>query len=83
MVEDFTMGDAGNPNLALITEKKKMDLHNGGFGSRTDEVRIMYDRLMEIPDTVHDEMQEAEASGSAHASFDFQLSSDSFAKPSQ
>lgn len=83
MVEDFTMGDAGNPNLALITEKKKMDLHNGGFGSRTDEVRIMYDRSMEIPDAVHDEMQEAEASGSAHASFDFQLSSDSFAKPSQ
>jgi hypothetical protein len=82
LVEDFTMGDAGNPNLALITETKKMEMHNGGFGSRTDEVRIMYDRSMEVPAAVHDEIQEVGDSGSGHASFDFQLSSDSFAKPS-
>jgi hypothetical protein len=83
MLEDFTMGDAGNPNLALITEKRKMTLHNGEFGTRQDEVRIVYDRSMEVPDVVHDEMQSVSPGGSGHAAFDFQLTSDSFSKAQQ
>jgi hypothetical protein len=81
LVEDFTLSDSGNPNLALITEKRTMELHNGGFSTRTDEVRIMYDRSMEVPDSVHDETQSAGPGGSGHGSFDFQLTSDSFPKP--
>jgi hypothetical protein len=84
LVENFTMSNAGSdPKLVLIRETKKMELHNGGFGTRNDEVEINYDRSMELPDSVHDDMQMIGQAGSEHASFDFHLTSDSFAKASK
>ncbi len=83
LVEAFTMSNVSDPKLVLIRETKKMELHNGAFGSRTDEVEINYDRSMEVPDSVHDDMQMAGQAGSEHTSFDFHLTSDSFVKASK
>jgi hypothetical protein len=79
--EDFTVSDTGDGKHVLISETKKMELHNGGFSGQTESVAITYDRSLEVPDAVHDDLVGAGDSGSGHASFDFQLSKDSFVKP--
>jgi hypothetical protein len=80
LVEDFTLTDATNDKQTLIREKKKMSLHNGGFGSQTEDVAITYDQTMEVPTVVHDEVQSVGTAGSGHGTYDFHLTSDSFAK---
>jgi hypothetical protein len=82
LTEDFTMADPTDATVAVIRETKKMQMHNGDFGTRVDDVRITYDRSMEIPKAVHDDIQETGTGGSSHASFDFRLTADSFVKPS-
>jgi hypothetical protein len=79
-VEDFaiTGGDDAHP---LIRETKKIDMHNGGFSSTTENVEITYDLSMEVPDAVHDVVEAVGRGGSGNATFDFKLSSDSFGKP--
>jgi hypothetical protein len=57
-----------------------MQLHNRGFTNRTDEVQITYDRSMQVPYAVRDDIQMAEEQGSAHGIFTFKLLSDSLAK---
>lgn len=80
LVEDFTMADGSDDKRAIIRETKKMSLHNGGFGSQMEDVQIIYDRGMEVPNAVHDEVQSVGSSGSGHGTYDFRLLSDSFAK---
>ncbi len=80
LVEDFTLTDASNGKRLMIREHKKMDLHNGGFDTQAEDVNIVYDRSMEVPTSIHDEAQDAGTEGSSHATFDFQLIQDSFAK---
>lgn len=80
LVEDFTLTDATNDKRTLIREKKKMSLHNGGFGSQTEDIDITYDQTMEVPTAVHDEVQIVGTAGSAHGTYDFHLTGDSFAK---
>jgi hypothetical protein len=80
LVEDFTMVDQSDEKLALIKEKKKISMHNGDFGNRSENVQITYDRAMEVPQVVHDDMDLIGTSGSQHSSFDFHLTADSFAK---
>jgi hypothetical protein len=83
LVEDFTMADGSDDKQAVIREKKKIQLHNGGFGGKTEEIVVTYDRAMEVPVAIHDEMQLVGSAGSGHGSYDFKLMSDSFAKPAQ
>jgi hypothetical protein len=80
VVEDFTMADGSTDKQTIVRETKKLSMHNGGFGTRTEEIQITYDRSMEIPDVVHDEMQSVGTAGSGHGSYDFHLIGDSFAK---
>ncbi len=80
LVEDFSMSDKLDANLVLISEEKKMEIHNGGFGTRTDSVQISYDRSMEVPSAIHDDVESIERNGSGHEAFDFKLTADSFAK---
>jgi len=80
LVEDFTITDASNGKRIMIREQKKMDIHNGGFDTQAEDVTIAYDRSMEVPTSIHDEAQDAGTDGSSHATFDFRLTADSFAK---
>ena len=80
LVEDFTITDASNNKHTMIREHKKMDLHNGGFDTQAEDIDIAYDRSMEVPTSIHDDAQDAGTDGSSHATFDFKLIGDSFAK---
>jgi hypothetical protein len=82
LVEDFTMGDSADPKKIVINESKKMKLHNGGFGSQTEDIVIVYDRAMEVPLAVSDDMRDVEGSSSGHGTFKFALEKDSFSTPS-
>lgn len=79
LVEDFTMDGAADAKLVVVREKKTVEMHNGGFGNRTEQIEITYNRSMEVPDAVHDEIDSSGGGGSSHTVFDFHLSSDSFA----
>lgn len=79
--EDFVLDDGSDDKRAIIRETKKISLHNGEFGSQTEDIKITYDRTMEVPDAIHDEVQSIGSAGSGHGSYDFKLISDSFAKP--
>jgi hypothetical protein len=80
IVEDFVTSDVGDGKRVKIHEKKKSEVHSVGFGSQTDEVDIMYDRSMAVPDTIHDDAVSATGDSTGHATFDFQLNKDSLAK---
>jgi len=81
LVEDFTMGDSADPKKIVINESKKTKLHNGGFGSQTEDIVIFYDRTMEVPLSISDDMRDVEGSGSGHGKFKFTLKRDSFSSP--
>ncbi len=76
------MGDSADPKKIIINESKKMKLHNGGFGSQTEDIVIVYDRAMEVPLAVSDDMRDVEGSSSGHGTFKFALKKDSFSTPS-
>jgi hypothetical protein len=78
--EDFTISDTGDGKRVVIHEVKKTEIHDGGFSTRAEDVSIIYDRSMEVPDAVHDDLVSSGGGGSGHSSFDFQLSKDSFVK---
>ena len=63
----------------VAEEVKSLSIHNGGFVTRSENVTITYDRSMEIPNAVHDDMVSAGGSSSNHQTFQFNLVSDSFA----
>ncbi|MFY9740209.1 MAG: hypothetical protein WAK11_14335 [Candidatus Cybelea sp.] len=78
--EDFTLSDTGDGKRVLIHETKKTEIHDGGFSTRSEDLSITYDRSMEVPDAIEDELVSSGGGGSGHSSFDFQLSKDSFVK---
>jgi hypothetical protein len=80
LVEDFALDDGSDDKRAIVRETKKISLHNGEFGTQTEDIKITYDRTMEVPDAIHDEVQSIGSAGSGHGSYDFKLISDSFAK---
>lgn len=82
LVEDFSLLPGSDDKRALIREAKVVSVHNGGYSKQREDVMITYDRAMELPDTIHDDFTVAGDSGedTGHATFDFQLRDDSFAK---
>lgn len=78
--EDFILTAAGDSGPVIVSEKKKIAVHNGGLSDITEHVQISYDRSMEVPDAVHDDLVESGAGGSEHDIFDFQLKSDSLSR---
>lgn len=82
--EDFTLVDAGKQR-AVVHEVKKMDLHNGGFDNQTSDVMITYDRAMEVPTSIHDDVVTTGGDEASHAKYDFTLKHDSMksAKPAR
>ncbi len=79
--EDFTLMDAGDGKKVVVREVKKMQAHTGGAQSQTSEITINYDRAMEVPDTVRDDVATSGGNAASHASYQFTLQADSFAKP--
>jgi hypothetical protein len=79
VIEDFAMDPSSDDKRAEIRETKKMDLHNGGFSTQSEDVQITYDRSMEVPISVRDNVQRAGTGGSGHTEFSFNLTADSFA----
>jgi hypothetical protein len=82
--EDFTIfGDVNAKNVA-VREVRKMQPHNGGLGDQTSDVTIEYDRTLEVPDSVHDDVVTTGDNGTQQigsATYDFRILRDSFAKP--
>jgi len=79
--EAFTLVDAGNGKKVVVSEVKKTTLHNGGFANQTSNVTINYDRAMEVPDVIRDDVETAGGNEASHAHYVFTLTRDSFAKP--
>jgi hypothetical protein len=79
--EDFTMSGGSDPRHVVVHETKTFDIHNGGFSVQHEDVRITYDRSMEAPTAIHDDLVATGGSESTgHETFDFSLQSDSFSK---
>jgi hypothetical protein len=78
--EDFTLVDAGNGKKVVVQELRKMDIHNGGFSTQSSTITINYDRAMEVPDHVRDEVVASGANAASSAHYEFTLVKDSFAK---
>ncbi len=81
-VEDFTMLPGSNDHRAMIRESKVVSIANGGYSKTHEDVTINYDRAMETPDIIHDDFTSVADDGqnTGHATYDFQLVKDSFAK---
>lgn len=75
--EDFTLTGADSKR-AVVHEVKTLRLHNGGFDNQTSAVTIDYDRSMEVPDVVRDEVATTGGDEASHASYVFTLLRDSF-----
>lgn len=82
LAETFTLLPESNDRRAMIRETKMISVHNGDASKQREDVMISYDRTMEVPDVIHDDFTAASDNGSdtGHATFDFQLRKDSFAK---
>jgi hypothetical protein len=78
--EDFTLVDAGNGKKVVVQELRKMDIHNGGFATQSSTITIHYDRAMEVPDEIRDEVVASGANAASSAHYEFTLLSDSFTK---
>lgn len=80
--ENFTLADAGDGKRVVVHEVKKLHLHNGGFDTQTSDITVNYDRAMEVPDVIRDEVDTLGPDEASHASYVFTLERDSFAKGS-
>ena len=81
LVADFTLVDEGDARRpAVVREAKKISMHNGGFDSEAEDVEIVYDRAMEIPKSIHDDVRIVGDGLNEDATYDFRLTADSFAK---
>lgn len=79
--EDFSRADGRDGNHVVVREEKTISLRNGGFSSQTENIEITYDRPMEVPDSIHDELSSTGGGESTgHETFDFHLRSDSLSK---
>ncbi|MGA8326044.1 MAG: hypothetical protein WB757_08190 [Candidatus Cybelea sp.] len=79
--EDFTKSGDRDPKHVVVHESKVFEMSNGGFSSQREDIRITYDRSMEVPTAIHDDLVSTGDPGSTgHATFDFSLKNDSFAK---
>ena len=79
--EDFTLVYAQNDRDIVVRESKKLKLSDINLEQQTSEVTIDYDRTMEVPNVVRDEVSASSDIEGSHASYVFTLLRDSFAKP--
>ncbi|MGC1381904.1 MAG: hypothetical protein WA814_12880 [Candidatus Baltobacteraceae bacterium] len=80
VAENFTLMDAGDGKKVVVQEVKKTQLHTAGLETQTSDVTIHYDRAMEVPDSIRDDVATDGKGGTSHASYQFTLQADSFTK---
>ncbi|HEY2474568.1 MAG TPA: hypothetical protein VGI19_07165 [Candidatus Cybelea sp.] len=80
VVTDYTMADPGSDRPVTIVKHAKITSHANTVGDSVEDGRIIYDRALSVPDSVHDTLYETFDSGSLFATFDVTLTADSFAK---
>lgn len=78
--EDFTLVNAGDGKKVVVSETKKVDTHDGS-STQTSNITVNYDRAMEVPDVIRDEVVYSGGSSAGHARYEFRLTRDSMAKP--
>ena len=76
---DFTLTGSGGGKPDLVVEHKTFEPKAQNVASAVEDVRIMYDRAMSVPVSVHDEKHETTGSSSMRTTMDLQLTKDSFA----
>ncbi|MGB8909006.1 MAG: hypothetical protein WCC84_09685, partial [Candidatus Cybelea sp.] len=79
--ENFVLVDAKNDRDVVLHESKKLNLSDINLEQQISEVTIDYDRTMEVPDVIRDEVSASSDIEGSHASYLFTLVRDSFAKP--
>lgn len=83
MREEFTLLGGRNEKKVIVHEVKRTRTNNGGFYSQRSDITIDYDRAMEVPDVVRDEVATTGGDEASHASLLFTLERDSFVGPKQ
>ena len=78
---DFTLHDLGDGKNVLVTVNRKVVVHQIGYMNITDDMKVTYDRSMEIPTEIVDDRTTSYSGGSHHTAFTFKLVKDTFAKP--
>lgn len=79
--ESFTLMDAKSDRDIVVHESKKMMLSDINLEQQTSDVTIDYDRTMEVPDVIRDDVSASSQVEASHASYLFTLVRDSYAKP--
>lgn len=79
--ENFTLVDAKNDRDIVVHESKTMKLSDINLEQQTSDVTIDYDRTLEVPDVVRDDVSASSDVEGSHASYLFTLARDSYAKP--
>lgn len=80
VVTDYTLTDQGDGRPAIVAKHSKITSRVPTVGDSVEDARIVYDRALSVPDSVHDTMDESFTDGSLQTTFDITLTSDSFAK---
>lgn len=81
VVTDYTVTDVDRGDRVTVVKHSKITSRTRTVGNSVEDGRVVYDRALSIPDTVHDTVYETEGSGSLLSTFDLTLTMDSFAKP--
>ena len=79
VVTDYTMTDTGNGPVIIVKHAKVMS-HANTVGDSEEIGKIIYDRSLSVPDSVHDTVYERFSDGSLFTTIDVTLTADSFAK---
>lgn len=80
VVTDYTMTDAGNGHPAIVVKRSTIKSRTRTIGDSVEDGRIVYDRALSVPDSVHDTVYETRGNGSLQSTFDLTLTTDSFGK---
>jgi len=81
--QERTLVDARNDRHIVVHESKTMKLSDINLEQQTSDVTIDYDRTMEVPDIVRDDVSASSDIEGSHASYLFTLASDSLAQTSR
>lgn len=81
VVSDYTMTDPGNGKPVTIDKHTKISSNVRTIGNSVEDGRVVYDRSLSVPDSIHDVNFETRGSETMQTTVELNLKSDSFSKP--